>query len=477
MKLFSRMVSEARGDSSESLLQSDITRYINKVKRTVSVDVQKAIYLTSKYNIMSADELDEIRTVAKSKLQTLSDKFDIPMKDLEDLWSLMKTIKGNYKQMPQYMSAREREMIEAGKLAMNDVTIDLETAAGRNAAAKVYTPLVYKIVQQELPKHPNMDRAEMISSGLLGLSNAMNDWKREPDEKTGKVVPFKTYAGYRILQQIQNDSYSTYQALSGRNSYNVTKDVEAYGSGILSTVSLDGMNQDGDSGDFSQDRFAALGAADKPSSSQEEKKWNQLFKDLDAKFSQRDTDIFYRYFGVNGRKKESGVDIAKSYGMTPANVNNGVLNKIFKYIRNNRHLRDILSDIRDIYTESLMTGMLGMSRSQVLEVFAGDDIYINLIESTRWEDKNVFVGCIKRALSSFRISKESYNILLSVVTGDFKDIDNQVRRNGKLIRQFLSLVYPTVAFKVSTDGDLIEYVTEIQEYCHKYGLDIEYFQK
>ena len=124
-----------------------------------------------------------------------------------------------------------------------------------------------------------------------------------------------------------------------------------------------------------------------------------------------------------------------------------------------------------------MTGMLGMSRSQVLEVFAGDDIYINLIESTRWEDKNVFVGCIKRALSSFRISKESYNILLSVVTGDFKDIDNQVRRNGKLIRQFLSLVYPTVAFKVSTDGDLIEYVTEIQEYCHKYGLDIEYFQK
>ena len=225
MKLFSRMVSEARGDSSERLLQSDITRYINKVKRTVSVDVQKAIYLTSKYNIMSADELDEIRTVAKSKLQTLSDKFDMPMKDLEDLWSLMKTIKGNYKQMPQYMSAREREMIEAGKLAMNDVTIDLETAAGRNAAAKVYTPLVYKIVQQELPKHPNMDRAEMISSGLLGLSNAMNDWKREPDEKTGKVVPFKTYAGYRILQQIQNDSYSTYQALSGRNSYNVTKDV------------------------------------------------------------------------------------------------------------------------------------------------------------------------------------------------------------------------------------------------------------
>lgn len=474
MKIFSKIV-ESQNTSSEKLLQSDITKFINKVKKNIGVDVQKAIYLSSKYNLTSAAQLDEIRLASKTKLTDLSDKYNIPIKDLTDLWNLMKMIKTKYRQMPQYMSKHEREMIEAGRLALNDLTIDLKSTTGRAAAAKIYTPLVYKIVQQELPKHPNMSRADMISSGMLGLTNAMNNWKPEPDAKTNKVVPFKTYASYRILQQIQNDATALYQSMSGRNSYNIKKDIEKYGSGILNTVSLDGLTKDFDSGDFAQDRIPALGVVDKPETAQEEKKWNQLFKQLEAKFSQRDTDIFYRFFGVNGRKRETGVDIAKSYGMTPANVHNGILNKILKYIKSNKQLRDILSDIRDIYTESLMVGMVGMTKNQMLETFAANDTYILLIESTKWEDKSAFGACINHALASFRMSSDAYNTLLSLITGDFADIDSHIRKYSKLIRKFLSQVHPTQSFQHCTDGDLIEYITEIQEYCHKYKIDASYF--
>lgn len=476
MKKFSQMVMESP-KSSEEILVADITNYINRVKKVLSIDVQKAIYLTAKYNITSAEELDKIRTATKSKLKSLAEDFNMPQPDMEDLWNLMKSMKNNYRQMPQYMSKTERDMIEAGKLSMDDLTIDLKSVQGRNAAAKIFTPTVLKIVSQELPKHPNMSRSEMISSGMLGLSNAMNDWKPEPDTPGGKVVPFRTYASYRILQQILNDANSVHQALSGRNAYNIKKDSEKYGSAILRTMSLDGLTRDREDDDFSQDHIAALATADRPSSADEEKKWNQIFRSLEQRFTQKDMDIFYRYFGVNGRKRETGVQLAKDYNTTAQNIQNSYLSKILKYIKKTPALKNILSDLQDIYSESLLAGLLDMTKQQILEVLAADDIYILLTESTKWDNRNTFVSHLEHALQSFKMSDKTYKILLDIIFGDFEEVDSRIRKNDRLIRSFLSLMHPTRNFHNGTDGDLIEGVMEIQEYCHKYKLDPGYFQK
>ena len=59
MKNFSQLITEGRRDhEAVALLQDDITKYINKLKKSLPVDVQKAIYLTSKYNITDQDILD-----------------------------------------------------------------------------------------------------------------------------------------------------------------------------------------------------------------------------------------------------------------------------------------------------------------------------------------------------------------------------------------------------------------------------------
>lgn len=470
MKNFSQVISET--SRSESILVSDITQYINKVKKVLSIDVQKAIYLTAKYNITSSEVLDEIRASSKSKMKSLSEKLDIPVSDLEDLWSLMKSMKGNYKQMPQYLSPSEREMIEAGRLSMDDLTIDLKTPAGRNAAAKIFTPLVLKIVSQELPKHPNMSRSEMISSGMLGLSNAMNDWKPVPEKPGDKVVPFRTYASYRILQQILNDANQVYQALSGRNSYNIKKDTERYGSAIFHTMSLDGLTKDREADDFSQDRIAALGVADKPDSAQEEKKWNQLFKALEQRFTQKDMDIFYRYFGVNGRKRENGSQLAKDYNTTNQNIQNAYLSKVLKYIRKTPALRDIMQDLQDIYTESILVTMLDLTKNQILEALAADDVYVLLTESTKWDNKSTFKSNLQGALKGVSLDTETRDILINIIFGGFEELDSYIRKNRKMIQSFLALMYPTKSFHNSTDGDLIEYMTEIQEYTHKHKLEV-----
>lgn len=458
MKNFSQLITEGRRDhEAVALLQDDITKYINKLKKSLPVDVQKAIYLTSKYNITDPDILDEIRTANKSKLKSLVDKVNMPLNELEDLWNLMKSIKQNYKVMPQYLTASEREMIEKGQLALDDATIDLESSAGRNAATKLYTPLVLHIVNQMMGKS-SLDKASLISAGMLGLANAINDWKREPDSKDGKVVSFKTYAGYRIRQQIQNDMDELSHTLSGTNWYATKKARDGEGPS-LDAVSLDNLDPE------AMDHLVALGQNDKDTN--DDPKWKKLFTALDKQFTQRDTDIFYRFFGVNGRQKEKSKDIAKSYGMSEGNIQNSVIKKIIKWIKNNHQLMDILADILNIYTESLMKGMYGMTKDQILETLTSDDIYILLEDVNRWNNRDVFAKAYGYAMST--CSDKEQNVIKQALSGGFQTIDSSLRHSSNIYKKFLRALNPTSSGRW-TDGDIIEAMTGVAEYVQKYKL-------
>ncbi len=456
MKNFSQLINEGRRNlEATALLQDDITKYINRLKKSLPVDVQKAIYLTSKYNITDPEVLDEIRTANKSKLKTMVDKVNIPLNELEDLWSLMKSIKQNYKVMPQYLSASEREMIEKGQLALDDATIDLESTAGRNAATKLYTPLVLHIVNQMKDKS-SLDRASLISAGMLGLANAINDWKREPDSKTGKVVPFKTYAGYRIRQQILNDMDELSHTLSGTSWYATKKARDGEGPS-LDAVSFDNLED--------VDHLASLGAEDRDNN--DDPKWKKLFAALDKQFTQRDTDIFYRFFGVNGRQKEKSKDIAKSYGMSEGNIQNSVIKKIIKFIKGNHQLMDILADIMNIYTESLMKGMIGLDKQQIVEMLVNDDIYILLEDVTRWSDKSSFTKSYMYAMST--LSDKEQDIVKQALNGGFNTIDSSLRHHSTIYKKFLRTFDPTASGRY-TDGDLIDGMVNISNYALKYKL-------
>ena len=134
MKKFSLLIDESSNKDSLSILQSEITTYINKVKNQLSIDVQKVIYATKKYNLTSSDQIDEIRFASKSKLKDLVDKFNIPLDELVALWAMLKQIKKNIRLLPQYQTEAERKELECGRLSADDLTIDLTSQQGRNAA-------------------------------------------------------------------------------------------------------------------------------------------------------------------------------------------------------------------------------------------------------------------------------------------------------------------------------------------------------
>lgn len=455
MNKFTEFVIEARKRyDSESLLNSEVNQYLNKVNRILPTIVKDVIYLTQKYNLLDKESIEEIRNSSKSSLKKLSEIYNIPEDKIEDLWKVLKELKSNIRLLPQYQSKQEREMIEMGKLSKDDLTIDLESQKGRNAAAKIYMPLVYKIVTQYIGKS-SLSKQELISSGLQGLTQAMNDWNKNIEDKK---VSFKTYAGYRVQQQILNDINSLSHTLSGFNDYAMKQGWSA------DAVSLDNLLSGDD--EYNQDHLAALGTTtDKPTD--KEALWEPIYKLLEKNFKERDINIFYRVFGLNGYKKEKSKDIAKEMGWSEGNIRNSVINKILNFLRKDKKAIEILQSIQDVYNESLMVELWNMDKNMIEESLLNDDMFILLEELTKWNNKDIFNTYLSRTLNS--LSKNEKLYIETVLNGNFETLDSTFKKNKKTIISFLSNMYPEKPMSKNTDVSLLEYMVELQEMYKKYN--------
>lgn len=452
-------INEAKLISNDILSIDDINRYLQSVIKYIPKQVADIIYLTIKYNLQSQKAIDDIRNANKGQLNKLAFNYNIPQAEIEDLWKGLKDLKTNLRLLPQYQTASERKAFMAGKLVMSDITIDLDTSAGRNAVAKQYMPMVHKIVNEFVGKS-KLGKPELMSAALIGLTNAMNDWRKN-DKDDSKSVPFKTYAAYRIRQQILDDINSLSYVVK-TNWYGVKK----MGSSLLTAVSLDGFSTDNDD-EFKQDRFAALGKED-PNynlTPDEEDQWADLYKIIEKTFKQRDINVFYRYFGLNGHPREKGKDIAKSLGISPTLVKGIVTDIVLKTLKKNPKAMDILMNLRDAYNESLMFDIIGMDKEMMIETIISDDTFIFLEELTRWTNKDIYCNTLAMAFDTMGNESELIEDLLQ---NNFDYLDRKFKTNKRPIIKFLSLMYPTEKFSHKSDVALLEYMSELSELYKEY---------
>lgn len=452
MHNFTQYITEAHKKlESQVLAGPEVADYIKAVSKTVSRDIQNVLFLTQKYSLFSTDQIEEIRWAGKNLLSKLSEKLGIPENDLEDIWNVISKMKEHeLRVLPQYQSAQERDAVLNKKLRVSDLTIDLESDKGKRDVIKMYTPLVHKIVNQFVGKS-KLTKPELMSAALMGFNDAINNWNPNAD----KAVSFKTFASYCVRQQILNDINEYGHTLSGTSWYAAEKAKK--GEVKLDATSLDSfMNDDGD---WNNDHLAALGAEDKDKDDTEH--WKKVYKAIEDKFKVRDVDIFYRYFGLNGRKKEKSKDIAKSYGMSEGNIRNSVINKILAFLRTDKELLSILMDIQDIYNEGLMVEMIHMDREQIIEALLNDDTFILLEELNRWSTADKFETAITMAIHN--MSDKDGVLITELLKGDFDDIDDLYKKNKKTIVTFLSNMYPTESFARKSDVAIIDRMHELQE--------------
>lgn len=445
--------------SNDIMSDKELEEYILKTGKKIPKPVHDVLYLTKKYGLYDQQSVDSIRDAGKSQLDKLAFKYNIPETEIESLWKALKELKTNLRLLPQYQTASEREAFMAGKLQMSDITIDLESSAGRNAVAKLYAGMINKIVGQYVGSS-NLSKADLFSAAQLGFTDAMNDWRKNDD---GRNVPFKTYASYRVKQQILHDIDKYSYSLSGTNWYAREK----MGSTMLTAISIDGMSRN-DDGEINHDRLAALGVeSDYDLSNDEMKSWDKLYKIIDNMFKQRDADVFYKYFGLKGYQKEKGKDIARSMGMSPGNIK-PIIDKILKQLTKNPDAYEILQDLQSAYNESLFSELMDLDNNMVVEYLLNDDMFMLLEELTKWINKDHFKMQILPVFNE--LDKQSVNIIKDLLTGDFENLDSHFKSNKKLIIKFLSLVYPTENFSRKTDVALLEYMDELSYFYKKHML-------
>lgn len=444
--------------NNEILSKTDINNYLDSVGKKIPKHVADIVYLTAKYDLSTQKQIDDIRNANKSKLDKLAFNYNIPLDEIETLWKSLKELKTNLRLLPQYQTYSERAAFMAGKLLMSDITIDLDSSSGRNACAKQYMPMVNKIVNQFVGKS-RLDKPQLISAALVGFTYAMNTWRKN-DRDDNKSVPFKTYAGYcvknQILQDINNLSYTI-----KTNQYAVDK----LGSKLIGT-SLDSFGIDSED-DFKQDRLAVLGIEDANHnlSKSEEESWGDLYKLIEGKYKQRDIDIFYRYFGLKGYQKEKGKDIAKNLSISPSMVT-AVVNMILNTLKKDPKAMDILMDIQSTYNESLMIDIMNFEKDMMIEAIISDDTFILLEELTKWSNKDVYINTLEDVLDNF--DKNDSKIIRDILSKEFDYLDKVFKANKKLIVKFLSAMYPTESFVKKSDVSLLEYMDELSNIYKKY---------
>ena len=458
---FTDIINEARNRvnfDSVSLLTSEITKYINKVKKEIPKNVQDVIYLTQKYELTTAENIQLIIDANKSQLQQLSKELNIGFDKLVDLQKQLKSIKGKIRLLPQFQTQQEREDIMAGKLAMDDLTIDLTSKAGKNAVAKMYTPLVLSIVNKYIGQS-SLDRAALISAGMLGLAEAIQ--KYDDSKSNGK--PFKTYAAAYIENAIKSDMNNLSRTIS-TNWYGIETGA------AVSTTSLSSFAKN-DDGDYNDDHLAALGEYDDHDSQDKEKIFEELYKLLESKFSVRDCDIYYRYMGLKdywGQKQKSK-DIAKMYGMSEGNVKNAVINKINRFIQNTPKAMTLMRELRESYEISLMNELIYMDNKQVIyESLISNDMFILFEELNKWSNPKSFKQTIINILNNISIEESKY--LIDCLEQGFEFIDNTYKKHKKLLIHILRELYPTETFNNKSDVTIINKIVELSDISNNYNI-------
>jgi RNA polymerase sigma factor (sigma-70 family) len=456
---FAAINEAAKRVSNEILTVDDINAYLQAVSKRIPKQVADIIYLTAKYSSVSQKMIDDLKNANKGQLSKLAFNYGITIDETEDLWKMLKDLKSNLRLLPQYQSASERAAFMNGKIQMSDITIDLDTSTGRNACAKQYMPMIHKIVNEFVGKS-RLDKPELMSAAMIGFTDAMNDWRKDGKEENS--VPFKTYAAYRVRQQILND-INTLSYTVKTNWYGVKK----MGAGMLSAVSLDGFKDD--EGEFKQDHLAIMGQED-PNynlSKSEEDNWAELYKIIENTFKQRDIDVFYRYFGLKGHNKEKGKDIARSLGISPALVAGIVKDGILKKLKTIPKAMEILQDLQDSYNESLMFDIMNLDKEMMIEYILVDDTFILLEELTKWSNKSVYINTLNMALMEF--DRHESDAIKQMLDGNFDYLDKVFKKEKKLIIKFLGLMNPAESFSRKTDVSLLEYMTELAELYKKYS--------
>lgn len=263
---------------------------------------------------------------------------------------------GRTKEIPVFLTKEEFDGIMNKTIAPDIIFLGLDTEEGRNKAAEMYEPMAKKLVRQYSAKS-NFDDSDLLSISHEAMVIAMNTYGKKTDKSKADDIAIKDYTfgqylAYRIrnfiLDNIKNDSRTVRIPVSVQNKEKSSKGT------ITKNNSVSGDKVVGHDDEGNKSLFDFIGGGEDPSSKLDredlERLWKEIFDELEKEFDEKKIEIFYSYFGVNGRKKLQNKELAKKYNVVASNITY-YITQVKKYIFSHKDLLDKFEAVLDLMAE------------------------------------------------------------------------------------------------------------------------------
>lgn len=376
MKKFSTFIAEAKkslleiqDDTIDYISAEQLKKYLQVADKFLSDETKELVQYLITNNSSYIKELGG----KGSSENALADFYNNgPYKEPQkkELYALIGKINksGRLLEIPVFQTKDQFEGIINGKIAADEVIIDLTSEAGRQRVAQKYQGLCHKMAKAFKGKS-NISYEDLLSSAYEGLTHAMNSYGKKSvkaikkEKSTGeelditayKTTTFLSFAAhiirFVILEAIKNESHlvripTSQQAEERKEKGHNTKNRSISGDKSVS----------GEEGGKSL--FDFVGGTENAGRSLDDedisRTWEILLKELkkNAKITDVMLKCWMEFNQIGGTEKKKNKEIAAEFGIVPSNVT------YYCYVINNQIAKDpklskIARELITLYNESL----------------------------------------------------------------------------------------------------------------------------
>ena len=266
---------------------------------------------------------------------------------------------GRVLEIPVFQTKEQFDSIINKTLPADRIILDFDSENGRNEIVKMYTPLLHKICRQWMGKS-TFTYDDLMSAAQTGIIYAMDHYgnKSRANDDYDAIANY-TFGQYAAMT-IRNAIIADIRAYSHTVSIPVNKQAEEKKTKGYNTKyrSVSGDKKVGinNSDEGNKTIFDFIEVSDdvmgKLNNDDIKKLWNEIWDELEKNLDKTMMEIFYSFYGLNGRKKLKNKELADKFHVSNSSVSYYCY-KVREYISSHKSIINRCKEIYSLMSESL----------------------------------------------------------------------------------------------------------------------------
>ena len=348
---------EIQDGSVNKISKEDLEKYLDVAKKFLDEDGKNIVG----WLIDNPDYVSKLaREDADNALAAFYNRGLPKDASLKPLYKWLKSVVKNNRimEVPVFQTKEQFEGILNKKVSPDEIILDFSTEAGRNAIAKKYDPLVWKVARDFTGKS-EFSLDDLHAIGAAGLVDAMNTYGKKTSKSSAsdeevKGYTFLSWASYRIriwiLENIKDLGHMVRIPRSRQSKERAEKGYNTKSNSISIETPV-GADKDGNTKTLI-DKIGDYERAGKNLEAEDaDKMWSDIDKKLKEKFDKDTLDIFYSWWGLFGHKKLSGKELMQKYGFKNQSNINAVCAKVINYMKKDPKMFEMLKELYEFTNE------------------------------------------------------------------------------------------------------------------------------